>query len=127
MRSVMMCFGVALVLAMFGTAGAVAAQDASADVLSGTWAGEAQVQGQPMPITLYLRLAGDTVTGEIESPMGRVAFTSASWKDGTLTLAFPYSGGEPVTMVGKLLDGKLAGMFDYNGGELQGTWSAARK
>ncbi len=127
MRRLVTCGVMAAVFVLTGLGAALASQDAQADAISGTWAGEAMVQGQPMAITLYLKLAGDAVTGEIESPMGRVAFTSASWKEGTLTLAFPYSGGEPVTMVGKLEDGRLAGMFDYNGGELQGTWSAARK
>jgi hypothetical protein len=30
-------------------------------------------------------------------------------------------------MGGKLQDGQLVGVFDYNGGEIQGTWTAARK
>jgi len=100
---------------------------ATGDGMTGTWTGEAMVQGQPMPITLYLKAAGDVVSGEIESPMGRVALTSGSWKDGVLTVAFPYAGGEPVTMGGKLQEGKLGGMFDYNSGEIQGSWWAARK
>jgi hypothetical protein len=59
--------------------------------------------------------------------MGRVPLTSGSWKDGTLAIAFPYAGGEPVSMGAKLQDGKLIGVFDYNAGEIQGTWSASKK
>ncbi len=97
------------------------------DPVTGEWDGEAMVQGQPMPISLSLKLSGETVTGEITSAMGRTPLVAGSWKDGTLTIAFPYVGGEPVTMVGKVQDGKLAGVFDYNSGEAQGTWAAARK
>lgn len=100
---------------------------AAGDPITGEWDGEAMVQGQPMPISLALKLAGETVTGEIVSAMGRTPLVSGVWKDGTLTIAFPYVGGEPVTMVGKVQDGKLAGVFDYNSGEAQGTWAAARK
>jgi hypothetical protein len=97
------------------------------DPLAGEWVGEAMVQGQPMPITLILKVAGDVVSGEMQSAMGQVPLTSGSWKDGTLAMAFPYAGGEPVTMGGKIQDGKLGGVFDYNSGEIQGTWWAARK
>lgn len=100
---------------------------AAADPISGEWDGEAMVQGQPMPIALSLKLNGETVTGEIMSAMGRTPLVSGSFKDGTLTIAFPYVGGEPVTMIGKVQDGKLAGVFDFNSGEAQGTWAAARK
>lgn len=100
---------------------------ATVPTLAGEWVGEAQVQGQPMPITLFIKVEGDTVSGEIQSPMGRVAFTSAGYKDGLLSLSFPYAGGEPVTMGAKFQDGRLVGVFDYNSGEGQGTWWAAKK
>jgi len=99
----------------------------AADPISGEWNGEASIQGQPMPIALYLKLDGETVTGEIMLAMGKVPLTSGSWKDGLLALTFPYTGGEPVSIGGKILDGKLVGVFDYNGGEIQGTWTAVRK
>lgn len=108
-------------------AAAAGAATPGGDPLSGEWVGEAMVQGQPMPITLILKLAGDVVSGAMQSAMGQVPLTSGSWKDGTLVIAFPYAGGEPVTMGGKIQDGKLGGVFDYNSGEIQGTWWAARK
>ncbi len=110
-------------------AGAVAAPAAAAGatILAGEWAGEALVQGQPMPITFVFKVDGDVVSGDIQSAMGKTAFTTASFKDGLLSLTFPYAGGEPITMGGKIVDGKLNGVFDYNSGEAQGTWWAARK
>jgi hypothetical protein len=100
---------------------------AGGDPLSGEWSGEVMVQGQPMAITLTLRFDGEVLTGEMQSSAGRVPLASASWKDDVLTVAFPYTGGEPVTMSGKLQDGKIAGTFDYNGGEYQGAWWVTRK
>lgn len=109
------------------TRSAAAGTPAAAADPGGEWAGEAMVSGQPMPITLVLKVDGDVVTGEMRSAMGSVPLTSGSWKDGTLSISFPYSGGEPVTMGGKIQDGKLGGIFDYNSGEVQGTWWAAKK
>jgi hypothetical protein len=108
-------------------AGAASAASAGTVTLGGEWAGEAMVQGQAMPITLLIKVDGETVSGEIQSAMGRTPFTSASYKDGLLSFTFPYAGGEPVSMGGKILDGKLTGVFDYNSGEAQGTWWAAKK
>jgi hypothetical protein len=95
--------------------------------IAGEWSGEAAVPGQPMAITLYLKLEGETVTGEIMSAAGKVPLTSGSWKDGALAITFPYADGGLVAMSAKIEDGKLVGVFDYNGGEIQGTWTAARK
>jgi hypothetical protein len=106
---------------------AAPAPGAAADPVSGVWLGEANVQGQAMPFTLTLKLDGETVTGDMESAMGKVPLTSGTWKDGTLTIAFPYVGGEPVSMGAQLKDGRLEGIVDYNTGELQGTWFASRK
>jgi hypothetical protein len=106
---------------------AVSATGTVSDPISGVWLGEANVQGQAMPFTLTLKLGGEVVTGEMESAMGKVPLTSGTWKDGTLTIAFPYVGGEPVSMGAQLKDGRLEGVVDYNTGELQGTWAASRK
>ncbi len=101
--------------------------DAAADAVSGVWEGEASVAGQVAPFVLTLRVAGETVTGEISSAAGATPLTSGSWKDGTLRVAFPYAAGEPIAMSGGVKDGKLSGVVDYNGGEASGTFSAARK
>jgi hypothetical protein len=97
------------------------------DPISGEWVGEVMIGGEAMPFSMVLRLSGDTVTGEITSSMGKTPLASGGWKDGTLLLAFPYVGGEPVSMGGQVQDGKLAGVIDYNRGEATGTWSASRK
>ncbi len=108
-------------------AAATPATAATPDPVSGEWEGEAVVQGQPMPFTLTLKLNGDTVTGEMASSMGKVPLASGAWKDGTLLITFPYVGGEPVSMGGQIQAAKIAGVLDYNNGEMQGTWTATRK
>jgi hypothetical protein len=117
--------GMLLAAVSMGAQATGAAQ--SADPITGEWVGEADVQGQSMPIALYLKLDGEMVTGEIESAVGRVPLTSGSWKESVLVITFPYAGGEPVSMGGQIQDGKLVGVFDYNGGEVQGTWTAVRR
>ena len=97
------------------------------DPISGEWVGEVMIAGEVMPFSMVLRLSGDTVTGEITSSMGKTPLASGGWKGGTLLLAFPYVGGEPVSMGGQVQDGKLAGVIDYNRGEATGTWSASKK
>ena len=115
-------------LARPGSAGAAASGIVPAgDPISGEWVGEVMIGGEAMPFSMVLRLSGDTVTGEITSSMGKTPLASGGWKDGTLLLAFPYVGGEPVSMGGQVQDGKLAGVIDYNRGEATGTWSASRK
>ena len=104
-----------------------AAAAASGDVVSGEWSAEAMAQGQPMPFQLVLTLDGEVVTGDIVSPSGRVPLTKGTWKDGMLTIWFPYVGGEPVQLGGKIENGKLDGIFDFNNGEMQGTWSATKR
>jgi hypothetical protein len=97
------------------------------DPISGEWVGEVMIGGEAMPFSMVLRLGGDTVTGEVMSSMGKVPLASGGWKDGTLLLAFPYVGGEPVSMGARVQDGKLVGVVDYNRGEATGTWTASKK
>jgi hypothetical protein len=117
----------AFVLTRVRNAASAEATAAPADPISGTWTGEAIVQGQAMPFELILKLTGDTVTGEISSEMGQVPLAGGTWKDATLLITFPYVGGEPVSMGAQIKNGRLEGLLDYNNGEAQGTWSAVRK
>ena len=102
-------------------------QAAAGDPVSGSWAGAAVLGGQTYPFTAELRLAGEAVTGEMKAPAGTVPLASGSWKEGTLLLAFPYVGGEPISMTGQIKDGALSGVIDYNRGEATGTFSATKK
>jgi hypothetical protein len=97
------------------------------DAVTGTWAGEVQIAGQVVPFSLMLRSDGNALAGEVASAEGKSPLVSASWKDGTLQIAFTYSAGEPVTMTAQLQDGKLVGTVDYNKGEAAGTFSAVKK
>jgi len=109
-------------------AGTPDASVAAADPISGEWEGAVDIGGQSMPFTLSLKVKGDVVTGEIGgSAAGNTPLSSGSWKDGTLSISFPYGGGEPVAMGGKIVDGKLAGVVNYNGGEMQGVFTATKK
>ena len=115
-------------LARPGSAGAAASGVApGGDPISGEWVGEVVIGGGAIPFSMVLRLTGETVTGEVTSSTGKVPLASGGWKNGTLLLAFPYVGGEPVSMGAQLQDGKLAGVVDYNRGEATGTWSASKK
>ena len=115
-------------LARPGSAGAAASGVApGGDPISGEWVGEVMIGGGAIPFSMVLRLTGETVTGEVTSSTGKVPLASGGWKNGTLLLAFPYVGGEPVSMGAQLQDGKLAGVVDYNRGEATGTWSASKK
>jgi len=109
-----------------GRAGA-GAPPAGGETVAGSWAGEVQIAGQVMPFTLVLREEAAALAGEIGSAEGSVPLGGASWKDGTLQLAFTYVGGQPVAMTGRLEGGKLVGTIDFNKGEAAGTWTAARK
>lgn len=106
--------------------GAASAAPAGNGVI-GEWTGEVQIAGQVFPFSLALRAEGDALAGEMSSAAGATPLGAASWKEGTLQLAFTYVGGQPVTMTGQLQDGKLAGAVDFNKGEATGTWTAARK
>jgi hypothetical protein len=97
------------------------------DPISGAWAGDVLINSQTMPFSMVLRLNGDAVTGEMTSTTGSVPLANGAWKEGTLLLAFPYVGGEPVSMAAQLRDGKLSGVVDYNRGEATGTFTAVRK
>jgi hypothetical protein len=111
----------------FRLARPAAAAAPAADPISGEWAGEVVTPGQTMAFSMTLKLNGETVTGDMMAPAGTVPLASGNWKDGTLLIAFPYVGGEPITMTAQLQDGKLSGVLDYNKGEMAGTWTASRK
>ncbi len=102
-----------------------AAAPASGDVISGEWAGTADVQGTSVPFTLRLKLEGDKVTGESESPQGKAAISKGSWANDKLNLVIDTEMG-PITLNAMIKEGKLVGDIDV-ASQVQGKWEAKKK
>lgn len=102
-----------------------ATEPAATDTLSGEWDAAADVQGQAFPFSLSLKVEGDKVTGSSSSQLGNSTVSTGSWKDGKLALVIEGANGQ-VALVGTMVDGKLAGDFDY-AGQLSGKWVATKK
>lgn len=100
-------------------------EPAAAEVLSGEWDAAADVQGQAFPFELSLKVEGDKVTGTSSSQMGNSTISSGSWKDGKLVLVLEGANGQ-IALIAAMVDGKLAGDFDYSG-QLSGKWVATKK
>jgi hypothetical protein len=93
--------------------------------LNGDWEAVADANGQPFPFLLTLKVDGEKVTGGSSSQLGEANIKEGSWKDGKL--AFQLEGANGIiTMSATVIDGKLAGEFDY-AGQLSGKWVAVRK
>jgi hypothetical protein len=116
-----------LLIAVCVAAGVGLSAQAPSDPVSGEWAGEVSIGGQVVGFSMTLKLAGETVTGEIGSAAGKSPIANGSWKDGTLVISFTYSDGASIGMSGKVENGKLNGVVDYGGGQMTGTWSATKK
>ncbi|HKG22492.1 MAG TPA: hypothetical protein VKC34_11380 [Blastocatellia bacterium] len=109
-----------------GPATAPAAPAATAaDPITGEWNGTAEVQGSSLPLLLRLKLDGETVTGEAESPQGKVPVTKGSFVANKLSITLNSEMG-PIVITGMLKDGKLAGDLDV-ASQVQGKWEAKRK
>jgi hypothetical protein len=93
--------------------------------LNGDWDGVADANGQPFPFLLTLKIDGETVTGSSSSQLGEASIKSGTWKDGKLSFQLEGTNGT-ITMSANVVDGKLAGEFDY-AGQLQGKWVAVKK
>lgn len=93
--------------------------------LNGQWEGSADAQGQPFPFLLTLKVEGETVTGSSSSQLGESVVKDGSWKDGKLTFQLEGQNGV-ISMSAIVIEGKLAGEFDY-AGQLQGKWVAVKK
>ena len=92
---------------------------------TGDWEAVADANGQPFPFLLSLKIDGEKVTGGSSSQLGEGTIKEGSWKDGKLAFTIEGTNG-PITMSASVVDGKLAGEFDY-AGQLQGKWVAVRK
>lgn len=93
--------------------------------LNGEWEGMADANGQPFPFLLTLKVDGETVTGTSSSQLGEASVKSGTWKDGRLSFQLEGTNGV-IAMSATVVDGKLAGEFDY-AGQLQGKWVAVKK
>ena len=93
--------------------------------LSGDWEAVADANGQPFPFLLTLKVEGEKVTGGSNSQLGEANIKEGSWKDGKLAFQLEGTNGI-ITMSATVVDGKLAGEFDY-AGQLSGKWVAVRK
>lgn len=102
------------------------AAPSEAEILTGQWEAAADANGQTVPFTLVLKVEGEKVTGGSSSQMlGDSTISSGSWKDGKLAIVLDGGGGQ-VALVATLVEGKLAGDYDY-AGQLQGKWVAVKK
>jgi hypothetical protein len=93
--------------------------------VNGEWEGMADANGQPFPFLLTLRVDGEKVTGSSSSQLGEATLKEGSWKDGRLSFQLEGQNGV-ISMSATVIEGKLAGEFDYSG-QLQGKWVAVRK
>ncbi len=101
------------------------AKPAAADIVSGEWNASADVQGNSIPFTLKLKLEGEKVTGESSSSQGTAAVSNGKWDGSKLSFSLDSPNGT-INMTGVIKDGKINGDFDL-GGQMSGTWSAAKK
>ncbi len=93
--------------------------------LNGEWDAIADANGQPFPFLLVLKIDGENVTGSSSSQLGESTVKSGSWKDGKLVFQLEGQNGI-ISMSAVVIEGKLAGEFDY-AGQLQGKWVAVKK
>jgi hypothetical protein len=93
--------------------------------LNGDWDAVADANGQPFPFLLNLKVEGEKVTGSSSSQLGDAAVKEGVWKDGKLSFQLEGQNGT-ISLNATVIDGKLAGEFDY-AGQLQGKWVAVRK
>jgi hypothetical protein len=112
-------------LAASAASASAATPAAGSTNLSGQWEAVADANGQPFPFLLTLKIEGEKVTGGSSSQLGEAPIKEGSWKDGKLAFSLENQNGV-ISMVATVVEGKLAGEFDY-AGQLQGKWVAVRK
>jgi hypothetical protein len=97
----------------------------SMDPISGEWDGSADAQGNQVPFTLSLKLAGDKVSGESTSALGTATISKGNWADNKFSMTLDTPAGQ-IVFTGVIKEGKLVGDFDF-AGQAQGKWEATRK
>jgi hypothetical protein len=102
-----------------------AGEPSAAELLTGEWDAAADANGQAFPFTLTLKVDGEKVTGGSSSQLGESTISSGTFKDGKLAVVLDGANGQ-VALMATIIDGKLAGDFDY-AGQMQGKWVATKK
>jgi hypothetical protein len=109
---------------------AVAALPASAQApaapklesLAGVWEGAAQTPNGDLALRAELAFVDGKLGGAIESSMGRILITGASFTDDKLTLSIDFQGG-PGSLVGKVQGSRIDGVWEVSG-QTGGFWLA---
>jgi len=97
---------------------------ATADPVTGDWDGTVDTPNGSINFGMKLKLENGKVSGEVMSPEGAVA-ASGTFADGKLSMSFPYSTGDTISMEGALKDGALSGEMSMAGFVM--VWSAKKK
>jgi len=110
--------------------GAAAGQEkkaaaATADPLSGEWAGTVESPQGTIGFTMKLQLEKDKVTGDISSDQGGTAL-SGTWAESKFSATFDYNG-TAVAMTGTIKDEAFGGEMNFGGGQMVMTWTAKKK
>jgi hypothetical protein len=93
--------------------------------LTGAW--DCLSKGAPdgdMPFTLYLQQDGETVDGNVSSPLGDAPISVGTFKQGVLQFEVSTPDGSYV-LTAKVGDGTLSGNWSFNSNK--GTWEGKKQ
>jgi hypothetical protein len=85
----------------------------------------ADVMGQAMPFTLKLKQEGDKITGESTSEQGTTPIAEGKVAGDKLTFSIDSPNGK-IAFTSSMKDGKLVGKYDF-AGQMTGDWSCKKK
>lgn len=96
--------------------------------ITGTWIVAVESPQGSTNVEAVFKQNGDKVTGEVESPMGKVALSGTLIKNDLLvSYALPAQENTmAIKMIGVVKGGQMSGTFDF-GGVGQSGWTAKRK
>ncbi|MGH9397825.1 MAG: hypothetical protein ACRD18_13375 [Terriglobia bacterium] len=105
---------------------ATAADNAQPGPLTGTWScvSHGGQQGD-MNFTLDLQQNGETVTGDVSSPLGDADLSSGAFKNNHLTITID-GGSDQYTLSATLKGGKLAGKWSTSDSGKSGVWDGKK-
>jgi len=94
--------------------------------LTGTW--ECVAHGTSrgdMQFTLTLEQTGETVTGEVSSPIGSTELANATFRKKALSIHIETGGGAPYDLTATLKKGQLSGQWSH--GNEKGAWTGSKQ